>query len=190
MAPLPGRGGPSRGAVGSIGPSVRFNFGTRAFQRSPWIGSPFIGGVPYLYYSPFYSPFNSPFYSNPYFGPAESSPTVAVYTNPQSDLTTQVERLTDEVSQLREQLRQSQAAAQQPSRTVENPAPAVIAPSTVLVFRDGHREEIQSYAIVGRVLWALTEQEAKQISLDDLNLEETDRVNRARGVRFLGYPQR
>lgn len=66
------------------------------------------------------------------------------------------------------------------------PAPgnnvAPLAP-TVLVFRDGHQQEIDSYAIAGSKLIVLGERPQK-ISLSDLDLDATAKLNDDRGVDF------
>jgi hypothetical protein len=57
------------------------------------------------------------------------------------------------------------------------------APTTVLVFRDQRKQEVQNYAIVGDVLWAFSPQRQK-IQLDDLDLPATQKANEDRGVDF------
>jgi hypothetical protein len=56
---------------------------------------------------------------------------------------------------------------------------------TILVFRDGHQVEAQGYAVVGQSIWVLTEQTSSRMLLSDLDVEATQRLNAARGVRFL-----
>ena len=56
--------------------------------------------------------------------------------------------------------------------------------STVLVFRDQHKEEIQNYAIIGQTLWNFGAQRTEKISLSDLDLLATTRENDNRGVDF------
>lgn len=58
------------------------------------------------------------------------------------------------------------------------------APSTVLVFRDQHRQEIQNYAIVGTTMWAITPQRTQKISLAELDIPATTKANDDRGVDF------
>ena len=60
----------------------------------------------------------------------------------------------------------------------------VSGPSTALVFRDKHVEEIRNYAIAGGTLWVLNEQAAKKIPLAQLDLAATARMNDDRGVDF------
>ncbi len=56
--------------------------------------------------------------------------------------------------------------------------------ATVLVFSDRHIQEIRDYAIVGQTLWVLDEDQATKVSLNDLDLEGTIRLNQERGVAF------
>jgi hypothetical protein len=63
------------------------------------------------------------------------------------------------------------------------------APSVVLVFRDGHREEASDYTIAGGVLYTRSNYYAdgswtKQIDLSSLNLPETVASNKSRGAPF------
>ena len=67
------------------------------------------------------------------------------------------------------------------SRQVDRPE---VVPNTVLVFRDGHKEEVQNYAIVGQTLWNFAPQRRQKIPLSDLNLQGTAKANEERGVDF------
>ena len=57
-------------------------------------------------------------------------------------------------------------------------------PSTVLVFRNGRREETQNYAIVGEMLWSFSGQRTEKIALARLDLPATEKANLERGVDF------
>jgi ribosomal 50S subunit-associated protein YjgA (DUF615 family) len=57
-------------------------------------------------------------------------------------------------------------------------------PSTVLVFRDQHKQEVQNYAIVGETLWTFAPQHTQKIPLDDLDIPATEKANDERGVNF------
>lgn len=77
----------------------------------------------------------------------------------------------------------SSPGAVETSRTSLKPA------STILVFRDGSREEITGYTIADGVLYAQANYYAdgawnRKIELSSLNLPATVNENRARGVRF------
>jgi hypothetical protein len=54
----------------------------------------------------------------------------------------------------------------------------------VLVYRDGHTQEVENYAIVGQTLWVLNEQQAIKVPLSRLDLNATRRANEARDVDF------
>ena len=68
-----------------------------------------------------------------------------------------------------------------PSRAQQNDDPD---PTTVLVFRDQHKKEVQNYAIVGQTLWSFAPQRTEKIPLSDLDIPATQRVNDDRGVDF------
>jgi hypothetical protein len=60
---------------------------------------------------------------------------------------------------------------------------------TILIFRDGHREQIPEYAIVGSILYAngdywQTGQWTKNIQLSALNIPATIQANRNNGIKF------
>ncbi|HEY2384432.1 MAG TPA: hypothetical protein VGK48_24915 [Terriglobia bacterium] len=132
---------------------------------------------PYDAYSPYYGYGAGPGYVEPAYseqqpvyvpGPGDVQPS----GQSDSDLSYQVGRLTQEV----EQLRQQQAASQAPSTSASMPV--------VLVFRDGHRLEIQNYAIIGQTFWVLDDKHSSKIPLSDLDLDATQKENQARGLRF------
>ena len=66
----------------------------------------------------------------------------------------------------------------------EKQASSSVIPATVLVFRDQHKQEIQSYAIVGQTLWNFGPQHVEKISLTELDLPATVKVNNERGRAF------
>ncbi|HZU21940.1 MAG TPA: hypothetical protein VE998_03850 [Terriglobales bacterium] len=57
-------------------------------------------------------------------------------------------------------------------------------PTTVLIFRDGHRIEVQNYAISGTTLYNLSDSGPHQVALDDLDVSATTKANTERGVPF------
>ena len=63
-------------------------------------------------------------------------------------------------------------------------APAPQKPPTVLVYRDGHREEVQNYAIVGQTLYDLGTFVAHKIPLASLDLKQTVKANEDLGLDF------
>ena len=137
-------------------------------------------GNPYLC-SGFYYPYQSLYYP-PLFWPETESvqqPYPAVQqTYDDTALRNQIDRLTDEV----ERLRQEQEARQAPQPSTRLPLEET---PTVLVFRDGHRSEVQNYGIVGQTFWVFTERHARKYQLSDLDLPATKTANEQRGVEFV-----
>ena len=62
-------------------------------------------------------------------------------------------------------------------------------PPAVLVYRDGHREEVADYAIVGRVIYAHNNEQGgygmKNIEVSGLDIPATISTNRENGVNFV-----
>jgi len=58
------------------------------------------------------------------------------------------------------------------------------APSTMLIFKDGHKLEIGNYAIIGSTLFDLTPGHPRRVPLSDLNLDATKKENDDRGIVF------
>jgi hypothetical protein len=57
-------------------------------------------------------------------------------------------------------------------------------PNTLLIFKDGHTQEVGNYAIVGTNLFDLTPGRRQKIALDDLDLPATQKANDDRGIDF------
>ena len=64
------------------------------------------------------------------------------------------------------------------------PAPVASQPATVLIFKDGHKSEVQNYAIVGGTLFDFSDGRSHKILLADLDLPATLKANDDRGVDF------
>ncbi len=90
-----------------------------------------------------------------------------------------------EVARLREQVNQM-SEEHQARATPAFPAPVGFRPEppTILLFRDGHRLEVQNYGIAGETLWIFTEQHARKVPLSEIDLAATQAENEERGVRF------
>jgi hypothetical protein len=123
----------------------------------------------FLYYPPLFWP-ETQYVQQPY--PVVQQP----YND--SELRGKIDRLTEEVERLRQEQEARQAPKPSPRSAVEQ------APPTVLVFRDGHRNEVQNYGIVGQTLWIFTEQHARKVPLSDLDLPATNAANEQRGIEF------
>ena len=144
-----------------------FGYGCRWGYGYPWI----YGG----YYDPFWWGDSGSSYDEDY----ERDRAIANEMNEQS---------------LEEQrmLRQEQGDRDRYARSAPAPrsAPAdeqqanSIQPTTVLVFRDQRKKEVQNYAIVGQTLWSFAPQHVEKIPLSELDLVATVKANDDRGVSF------
>jgi hypothetical protein len=64
------------------------------------------------------------------------------------------------------------------------PQPVADQPRTVLVFKDGHQQEISNYAIVGGTLYDLSDGRSRKVALAQLDLQATVKQNDSRGIDF------
>jgi hypothetical protein len=147
----------------------------------------FFFGFPYYYGGYYGSPYYDDF-SNPYssFGPYSYDP--AANTSSYTDLGNQLGELDAEVQQLRDENDELRSNLDQQRRPAA-PASSIGTtsgnePATVLVFRDGHRTEVQNYAIVGSTVWLLSSARATKVPLADLDLDQTVKANEDRGLSF------
>jgi hypothetical protein len=62
--------------------------------------------------------------------------------------------------------------------------PVAAQPSTVLVFKDGHKADVVNYAIVGDTLFDFGADRTRKILLADLDLAATQKANDDHGVDF------
>jgi hypothetical protein len=65
-----------------------------------------------------------------------------------------------------------------------NAAPEPAQPATVLIFKDGHKQELGNYAIVGSSLFDLTSGRRQKIALSDLDVPATVKANEDQGIDF------
>jgi hypothetical protein len=86
----------------------------------------------------------------------------------------EIQQLQSEVSQL-----QSQQENRSPGPELQE-----IHSNTILVYKDGRKQEVQNYAIVGKTLWIMNENKATKVPLSELNLPVTERDNEDRGIEF------
>jgi hypothetical protein len=89
------------------------------------------------------------------------------------------------------QLREQDPDIYAPQRRTDPPASGrsdvqgeSFTPSTVLVFRDQHKQEVQNYAIVGQTLWNFSAQRTQKIPLASLDLAATVKANDEQGITF------
>ncbi|HJS99829.1 MAG TPA: hypothetical protein VJ756_12125 [Terriglobales bacterium] len=139
---------------------------------------PFSSFLPFASY-PYYS---MPLYDESSYNGSRDTEQLERANAQVSDLTNQIEQLREELGRMQEQQSSPQAAA--------TPAPkandAKVEPpvSTTLVFRDGHRSQVENYAIVGNTLWVFSDQRRTKIPITELDLKYTEQVNEERGVDF------
>src|SRR6185437_3534435 len=84
----------------------------------------------------------------------------------------------------REQSRQESSKSAQPSEPTQGTEPTREVIPTVLIFRDGHRQEVRNYAIMGKVLYDLENMTSRKIQLAELDIPATIKENDERGVTF------
>lgn len=162
-------------------PRVHVFFGNRrVFFRRHFISTaPFGFGYGYLPYYPYYADY-----------PNTVEPAPATYYSGRNDNSYEQGRIDQQLQDLRDEvraLREETVASNQPapqSRYVPEKPKAESLPPTTLVFRDGHREDVQNYAIVGDTVWILSESRARKRPLADLDVESTKKANAERGVEF------
>jgi len=157
-------------------------FGNACFSDpffDPFFCRQFLFRNRFFFAQPLFLPY--PIYaSSPYYQVSEQNPTTTA--DQETDLAKEVDRLRDEMERLRDEER-SREDARQPASQPRPSAEEKMA-TTILVFRDGHRSEIQNYAMVGQTLWVVTEQRARKVSISDLDVEATRKLNADRGVEF------
>ncbi len=166
--------GPSNGFRGSHGGFTGSGFSSRnGFHRRPFEPGHHHIRRPFVYYSPYYS-FYSPY---PYYvdgndyeqGNNDSEAYDAPAVNDYSEYDY---RYDDDRRVLNEDYRAAlnPQSRQSPQRT---PEPVTAQPSTILVFKDGHQQEVSNYAIIGTTLYELNDGRSKKVQLADLDLTAT-----------------
>ncbi len=174
-------GGFGRGGFGFNRGGFGFARGSRFFVSR---GRPFFyGGSPFFIGGSFYwGPDYYPYYGYPYsYSAPVAVPPTYYYRDDDYDrgnLRRDIDELNGKVDHLQRDLDSRNYVPRPPARQ------EAIRESTMLVFKDKHREEVQNYAVVGNSLWILDEKNATKVPLDDLDLDATTRVNNERGVDF------
>src|SRR6266567_3484783 len=173
------------GVVGAVGlrHHRRFPifFGNACFNDpfvDPFFCRQFLFSNRFFFAQPVFLPY--PVYAAPNYQVAEQNP--ATTADQEASLANEFDWLRDEIERLREEERSREEAREPMSKT--RPSAEEKVATTILVFRDGRRSEIQNYAIVGQALWMLTEQRARKVSMSDLDVETTRKLNADRGVEF------
>jgi hypothetical protein len=122
----------------------------------------------------YYNSYPSDTYASTYPSYVYVTPGVSEYSQ-DSQTQDQINSLRSEVDQLRWQQAQSSGGSKS----------AEVRAQTVLVYRDGHTEEVQNYAIVGKIIWIFNESHARKVLLSQLDLPATKRDNEDRGIDFV-----
>jgi hypothetical protein len=146
---------------------------------SAFFAFPFYGGYGY---------YNYPFDSSSAGGYGGSDDAVR-------QLSAQIDQLQAEMARMREEQalrdydrerRQGASSSPAQAESTGHAAPAAQAASpTTLVFRDGTRQSVRNYAIVGNTLWIFSDQRARKLPVSSLDLDATRAVNEASGTDFL-----
>jgi hypothetical protein len=165
------------GHVGSSGFRARNEFHQRPFERRrhhihrPFaVYNPYFGGYAY-------APYTYPYYyeGDDYSDSADSQVPPADYRE---------DYRSDDDRQLLDQDYRAEPTRPMKQAPQRSPEPVSAQPSTLLIFKDGHQQEISNYAIVGSTLYDLSEGRSKKVQLADLDLQATVKENDERGVEF------
>ena len=202
-APAPARTGRGGAARGNNGPVARPPIAAANRHAGTPQSQIVMRSQRHVYLPPLYPPFYNGLYNPYWYSPYYSAPYVSSYTEPyysapaqsdsNGDLALQLQLLTREL----ELLRQDQAYSSpqvSPPPAIPTPPPSpppspMRAPEPppapiTLVFRDGRRLDIQSYAIARQTLWVMGTQGSGKIALSELDLTATQRVNPGRTLLF------
>jgi hypothetical protein len=95
----------------------------------------------------------------------------------------ELESLKTTVREYRDELRATRVT-EQPAPKAEPVEATLNQPQTVLVFKDGRQVDVENYAIVGGILFDLSEGHTKKVALAELDLAATVKQNDERGVEF------
>lgn len=178
----PGFRGSSFRASGH-GSTVIFRGTHRRFSRYSPYG--YYGGFPY--YSDYYGPYGPEY--PPQETPAPQAPAPEVKNEPLPDPVllelrgNQWVRVTNFGESTEHALNAGTAAAPEAS------AKAPEMPAAILVFRDGHTEEVNSYSIIGEKIYTRSDYWStgawtRTIPIADLDIPATFEQNQQRGVKF------
>lgn len=95
------------------------------------------------------------------------------------------DRLSSRPARPRQERKESEGAfAPESERSASVPEAVAAQPSTVLIFKDGHKLDVENYAIVGETLFEFSDGLTHKFQLADLDLPATQKANEDRGVEF------
>jgi hypothetical protein len=182
------------------GPGMPSNLGTAPnirqypFRQFPYTrprGRGFGGGYGYSYAIPYYVPYDASgygydyvggpdMYSGPPIGPSEPTLHIIVEQPPAPPQAYQGAKASEMSSD-----RRARPEAQEPPPPQREEHPVN---PTILVFRDGHKQEVSNYAIMGQVVYVFDDH-TKKIALAELDVPATVKANDDRGLEFKLPPQ-
>jgi hypothetical protein len=137
------------------------------FFRNNWVW-----GYPiWAYYDPGFYDYSS---DRSYYEASAAAESAAY--DQQARLEQRMDRIEDRLDTLINRLQSTPA-----SQTAPPPKPEPTSAATI-VFRDGHTEEVENFAVVGQTLWIFTEQRARKVPMAQINTEATDQANQQRGI--------
>jgi hypothetical protein len=166
------------GHITSFGVGVRNGFHDRQFEHHRHHVH-----RPFAVYSPYYGGYGYAAYAYPYYLNDEDYSDSAANQEPASDYRDNDYRGDDDRQVLDQDYR---AGLSRPTEqnSEKSSQPVAAQPRTLLIFKDGHQQEILNYAIVGSTLYDLSDGRSKKVQLADLNLPATVKENDERGVEF------
>jgi hypothetical protein len=146
-----------------------FEHGRRRIHRPFAVYSPYYGGYPY-------APYAYPYYLNDEdYSDAAQVPATDYHDNDYRN---------DDDRQVLDQDYRAELSRPREQSSERTPEPVADQPSTLLIFKDGHQQEISNYAIVGSMLYDLSDGHSKKVQLADIDLSATVKENDERGVEF------
>jgi hypothetical protein len=164
------------GHISSFGVGARNGFHERPFAHGRHIHRPF------ALYSPYYGGYAYGPYAYPYYLNDDDYSDSADYREPANDYRDNDYR--DDDRQVLEQDYRARLDRPREQSADKSSEPVAAQPSTLLIFKDGHQQEISNYAIVGSTLYDLTNGRSKKVQLADLDLSATAKEKDERGVEF------
>lgn len=175
-----------RGVPGHV---TSFGFGARnGFHERPFEHGRRRIHRPFAVYSPYYGGYAYAPYTYSYYLNDEDYSDSAAYQAPAGDYREDDYRdndyRRDDGRQVLDEDYRAELTRPTEKSSEHSPEPVVSQPSTVLIFKDGHQQEVSNYAIVGGTLYDLSAGYSKKLQLEDLDLTATTKENDQRGVEF------
>lgn len=171
-------------------------FGSNGFHLHNGFGRPvFVGHSGFRRHHPgfaqpgffgggFYIPYAYPFYDEMGTGVDDSMENDAGYGPTVFDRSGQPQAPPANPAPSEEDYRAELRAKAEAAPAPQAEQPVAEQPPTVLVFKDGHQQEVGNYAIVGSTLYDLSNGHSRKVALAELDLKATVKQNDQRGVDF------